>query len=195
MEKQNNFHWLKYIIIFLISPYLLSCEKAELNEEPKYFMTCKLNDMDWKADEGYGVAQLDYDYDAGAHFLWIWSQVEKPLPNGSRYQISLSVNQPVSTGKFYFDNSGIVMAANDGFYGNVHGWKKNGNDDYFSGPSINGFINITSLTKDNIGGVFEFTAVTHKTSSHAGNDTIHIEEGKFLIPINGVSGKKWDGPK
>lgn len=191
----DNFHWLSFIIILIIQPYFLSCERTEeLNEESMYFMKAKVNEMNWEADEGYSFAQLIYDYNADAHFLLIWSQTEELLPNDIRYQISLSVNRPVSKGIFYFNNSGIEMAANGGVSGNVHGWKINGNDEYFNGHSINGFINITSLTKDNIGGVFEFTAVTHKTSSHHGNDTIKIEGGEFLVPINSVLGKSWDGP-
>ncbi|MDJ1470278.1 hypothetical protein [Xanthocytophaga flava] len=183
------------IILFigLLACIFISCSK-EL-ERPNYYMRAQINDMDWSADRNYGVAQLDYDYTANAHYLSIWSQTENPLIDGIRYQISISVNLPVAKGVYFFNNNGSIMAANGGVSGAVNGWKRNGTEDYFIGHSINGHIDITSLSKDNVGGKFEFVAVIPKSSSLGGNDSIVIKNGEFLVPINLVSGKAWEGPK
>jgi hypothetical protein len=184
----------KILVVLLFVLTFNSCKKTD-NSVPDYFMTAQINGMSWSADKDYGVAQLDYNYDAQAHFLWIWSQTYNPLANAIRYQIGIHVNNPVSKGKYYFNNNGIEMNAIGGVSGSVYGWKKNSTDDYFSGHSINGFVEITNLTKKDISGVFEFTAVTEKSSTDLGNETIFITNGKFHVPINGVTGKEWDGPK
>lgn len=184
----------KTLAIFLFALTFYSCEETD-NSQPDYFMTAQVNSMSWSADKNYGVAQLDYNFDAQEHFFWIWSQTYEPLPNGIRYQIDISVNNPVSLGRYYFNNNGSEMNAIGGVFGGIHGWKINSTDDYFTGHSINGFIEVTDLTKKDLGGVFEFIAVTDKSSSHLGNDTISVANGKFYVPINGVAGKEWSGPK
>ena len=179
--------------VFLFFLLLSSCGEAD-DSVPDYFMTAQVNGMNWSADKNYGVAQLDYNFHANAHYLWVWSQTYNPLPNGIRYQIDILVNNPVSKGKFYFNNNGGEMNEIGGVYGGVHGWRKNSVDDYFSGHSINGFIEITDLTKRDISGVFEFTAVTGKSSTDLGNDTIFVADGNFHVPITSVTGKPWGGP-
>ena len=187
MKRLNRMKKILVVLLFVLT--FNSCEETD-NSVPDYSMTAQINGMSWSADKDNEVAQLDYNYDANAHFLWIRSQTFNPLPNGIRYQIDIYVFKPVSIGKFYFNYNGVEMNA----IGGVNGWKKNSIDDYFIGHSINGFVEITDLTRNDISGVFEFTAVTEKTSSDLGNDTIFIADGKFYVPII-VTGKEWYGPK
>jgi len=162
---------------------------------PSYFMTADVNMMAWAADKGFGTATLDYDFDAHDHFLTLWSQTENPLPNGVRYQVGIDVHSHLSKKRYNFNNNESVMNEIGGASGIVYGWKKNGEDDYFCGYSINGFIEITDLTKDNIDGFFEFNAVTAMSSFDPGNDTIDVQNGKFHVPIGMIIGKDWNGPE
>jgi hypothetical protein len=185
--KNNN---LIIVFFFIITLSSISCEKSKQeNEEPIYFITARVNDMDWKSDENSGVATLRYNSSSNTYFFDIKSQTYNPLSNGIRYQLSIGVNQSIRRGIFHFNN--IALNSNLGY---VTGWKTNGNEDNFSAHSINGFINITSLTKDYIGGDFEYTAVTLQTSMNSVKDTIVVSSGKFMAPFVGAIGD-WNGPE
>ncbi len=179
-----------FLLLFLI---IASCAKE--NTRPEYFFTAQINNINWIGLKSYSIGQLDYNHDANAHFLTIRSKADGISEDGVRYQFSIMINKPVSKGKFYFNNNGMIVDAIGGVSGAVIGWRRDGVNDYFVSYSINGNVEISHLTKENVSGVFEFTAVIDKVYGESGNDTISVKSGKFSVPIAGISGKAWDGPK
>jgi|GEM_PF-6559480 len=119
--------------------------------------------------------------------------MEKPLSDGTTYRISVSVNNPVSKGKFYFNNKKYESNAIGGVQGNVIGYK-NGVD-YFNSVSVTGFVEITVLTDNEVGGNFEYRAVTSNPGSDIRIDTVEVKNGRFHVPIVMASGREWKAPK
>jgi hypothetical protein len=64
----------------------------------------------------------------------------------------------------------------------------------FATYSINGFIDITGLTKTSIAGSFEFVSVNTPQGSPL-VDTISVQNGQFYVPITLVSGMPLEGPE
>ena len=141
-------------------------------------MTAKINGLNWSDDKNNAYAHLDYDHDIKAYFLSISSGNLIQVPTGMKYRIIIDISKPFSKGKFFFiDNA----------YGSVDGYSPTLGD--FRSHYINGFVEITDTTRNNVGGTFECIAVTDKSSSYLTNDTIVVTDGKFLVPISIISGK------
>ena len=158
-------------------------------------MSATINGFVWEADKDYAWAQLEYNFNAAEHDVEIYSQNSKPLDDGIRYQIELYINYPPAKGLYNFNNVGPEKVHANNAAADVHGWMRNGMDDFFVSYSIDGHVEITEITKEFIKGNFEYNSVTAKDSNSNFSDTIRVKNGKFFIPITVVSGKKWDGPK
>jgi len=126
--------------------------------------------------------------------LWVGGRMENPLVDGTRYHLSISVKSPVSKGKFYFNNTMEGVNAIGGVSGNVISYKNN--TDYSLNSSINGFVEITILTDREVGGNFEYDAVSYtKGLDRVPIDTVMVRNGRFRVPIVMVSGREWKAPK
>lgn len=179
------------LILILLVAVLCSCNDGEV--EKKYFMTALVNDQEWTSMERLAGAQLDFSDNTQGHNLWVGGSMEVPLPDKNIYRLSLSVNSPVSKGKFKFNNKKFESNAIGGVQGNVIGYK-NGVD-YFNSVTISGFVEITLLTDHEVGGNFEYHAVSYSPGlDPKGVDTVKVTNGKFHVPIVMVSGRKWKAP-
>ena len=70
------------------------------------------------------AAQLDFNDYAKGHNLWVDGRMENPLIDGTRYNLSININSPVSKGKFYFNNTREEANVIGGVSGNVIRYKK-----------------------------------------------------------------------
>jgi hypothetical protein len=87
----------------------------------------------------------------------------------------------------YFNNNG-EYPADSGTTGYCYSWRIN---TAYNRISTNGYVEVTSITKDDMAGIFEFFAkgdINDRTG-------INITEGKFYVPIYRNSVKVWEGPK
>jgi hypothetical protein len=182
-------------LVFTIATLLmfLSCKKSEEKSSQDYFMTAEINGMVWTAPDGWAFANLDYNYTTEHHDISVRSQNNPYMSNGTSYNVCFSVHCPPVTGKYQFNNAGSVVNSTNGSIGYVYGYMDFGIDDYYLVHSINGFVEITNLTKSDIRGNFEFDAAGY--DSNVTSDTMHIMKGSFFVPITGVSGYPWNGPK
>lgn len=175
-----------------ISCILHSCKKDDVTTES--FMTATVNSLSWISDKDMAAAQLDFNDYANGHNLSVSGRMENPLTDGTRYHLSIGVNSPVSRGKFYFNNNKDGVSAIGGVSGNVLGYKNN--TDYFICSTINGFVEITLLTDDEVGGNFEYDAVSYTAGlDRVPIDTVTVRNGRFRVPIRLVSGREWIAPK
>lgn len=179
----------------LVFALALMCCQRDDHAGPKYYMSATIDGYVWEADKDYAWAQLEYNFNAAEHDVEIYSQNSKLLEDGIRYQIGLYINYPPAKGVYKFNNIGPDKVYANNAAADVHGWRSNGTDDFFVSYSIDGQVEITEITKEFIKGSFEYNAVTAKDSNSSASDTIRVRNGKFYIPINVVSGKKWEGPR
>ncbi|WP_221390280.1 hypothetical protein [Dyadobacter sp. NIV53] len=179
------------LILTLLIFVLFSCKNDDL--EGGFYMTALVNNQKWKSLEHLAGAQLDFSNYANAHNLLLGGTMEKPLGDGTIYRLSTSINSPVNKGKYYFNNKKYESNAIGGVQGNVIGYK-NGVD-YFNSVTITGFVEITILTDHEVGGNFEYQAVTYNPGSENGVDTVKVKNGRFYVPIVMVSGREWKAPK
>lgn len=178
-------------LVFLLVLLLFACKSDKLTE--RYYMEAVVDDISWISDEGMAGAQLDYSNYAGGHNLWVGGSMEKPLGYyGISYRLGVTINSPVTKGKFYFNNNKYESNVIHGVSGNAYGYGVNGN--YVSKVTTNGFVEITLLTDNEVGGTFEFDAVTYNPGSNIGLDTMKVRRAKFLVPIVMVSGREWKAP-
>jgi hypothetical protein len=188
----------KILAISILILSVVSCKDViDASIISNYYMTAQINDMDWSADKGFAAARLDYNDIGQAHYLSVLSQTDFPLADSIRYQLYIYIKHPVAKGRFYFNIGRAYELPIGGVAGTVRCWKmdqKNKDSFQYLGTSINGYVEITDLTKTEVGGVFEYTAVTLPDTFHSGNDTIVVKSGKFHVPINLVSGRSWPGP-
>ncbi|MFD2515008.1 hypothetical protein ACFSRY_14125 [Pontibacter locisalis] len=151
----------------------------------------QVNSKEWHAGDG-GHAQLEYNRDLQAHTLRIYGG-SMQLPDGNSYELGIYINHPVSAGKFYFNTNPTPFTDNE--WANGYAIVRRGETTFYTANSIDGFVDITSLTKESLKGTFEYTAVTNWSSTHAGGDTIKVKKGEFYIWLSNGSDMPWDGPK
>ena len=169
-----------------------SCQKDQVTTDS--FMTATVNNLSWVSDQDMAAAQLDFNDNTNGHNLSVGGRMENSLTDGTRYNLSIGVNSPVSRGKFYFNNTMEEASAIGGVYGNVIAYKMNADD--FLSSSINGFVEITLLTDHEVGGNFEYDAVSYtKGLDRVPIDTVKVRSGRFRVPIVMVSGREWTAPK
>lgn len=178
--------------LVVLSCMFHSCKKDEVTTESS--MTATVNSLLWVSDKDMAAAQLDFSDYANGHNLSVGGRMENPLTDGTRYNLSIGVNSPVSRGKFYFNNTRDEVSAIGGVSGNVIGYRNN--TDYFISSTINGFVEITLLTDHEVGGNFEYDAVSYtKGLDRVPIDTVRVRNGRFRVPIRMVSGREWTAPK
>ena len=175
----------------LFALVMMACNKEEEPVAPVYYFETELNGLSFTDPDSYGV--MEYMHEKEYHHMHIKTQLGDTLADGTRNRIVISISYPPKTGKYYFNNDGPDQAVY-GAIGMVHGWAHNMIDEPFITHSIDGFVDITSLTKTTITGSFEFTATPTQTSSSL-IDTIHVENGNFHVLIKLVSGMSWEGPE
>lgn len=178
--------------LVVLSCMSYSCKKDEVISES--VMTATVNNLSWVSDKDMAAAQLDFNDYSNGHNLWVGGRMENPLTDGARYNLSISVNSPVSTGKYYFNNNRDEANIIGGVSGNVITYKNN--TDYSISATINGFVEITTLTDHEVGGNFEYDAVSYtKGLDRVPIDTVKVRNGRFRVPIVLVSGREWAAPK
>lgn len=182
---------MKKLFVMLLAVSLgSSCKKSVVNPDHKYYAAANINEKEWRYDD-LPTAQLEYNRYKEFHELWVYAgSVE--LDDGNSYELKLHVGYPASTGKFYLTKTQSGAGA-DWASGSVT--VRRGDTGYITATSINGFIDITHLTREDMKGTFEYTAVTNWSSTHAGGDTIKVENGEFHLMLIGGHSSTWEGPK
>jgi hypothetical protein len=182
----------RLFVLVVLSCMSYSCKKEDVATES--FMTATVNSLPWVSDKDMAAAQIDFNDNTNGHNLLLGGRMENPLTDGTRYILSISVNSPVSTGKFYFNNTKDEVSAIGGVAGNVINYKNN-TDDFIS-STINGFVEITLLTDHEVGGSFEYDAVSYtKGLDRVPIDTVRVRNGRFRVRIVMISGREWTAPK
>lgn len=156
--------------------------------DQKYFMEAVINGYGWQVEHDQLSAGLDYWHNHDEHFLDINTQLLDTLPDGIRYQLSISVTHPLIPGTYPFDND-CALCFIPGAIGICNGWKQGLSHDYFLTHSHNGFVKIDRITRWAISGEFEFDA----SSVIEGDTTMknEIMHGRFFVPVTSVVGRAW----
>ena len=191
----RHFHFL----LFFLAVALFSCKK-EQEPEPvlEYFMHATINGMEWQAS--LAAAQIDYNHYTTAFNSSLFTGGKGPLADGIEYSLDFALYNDIAKGKYYFNNDGTYeVQSNGGIFGSIRIEKPtilpSHSRDHFYAYTTFGFIEITHLTRYEMGGNFEFTAIPCVCSGYADSESYKVEKGTFLVPITGVSGAKWGGPK
>jgi len=146
-------------------------------------LTAQINQMDWKPEESNIKAHIIYNDNTKTYNLDFGGLSQDILVDGFRYDISFSINRQPQRGEFHFNNNGFTLESAGGVMGICYGRYKD--QDVVDARSKNGVVAITLINRSFIEGYFYFDA--EGVSGKEG--TINkVTNGKFLIPLNPVSG-------
>jgi hypothetical protein len=176
---------MKRTLLFIL--LVVGCKK---NDSPDinskgYFMSAIINGQPWKVTN-FGQAYFGPQYNHSKNSFYINIGSDDQSPNTICRSIAIEFDFVPKMGKYYFNNiapsqidSGIIAEYT---YNNVN--------HYSTKWSNGGYVEIESITKDDIKGSFNFTAKGDITDS----TTTTITLGSFYVVNVGGGDMPWPGP-
>jgi len=143
------------ILILILLGASIGCKKSAVNPSPNlYFMQADINGKKWKVSGIHASFFADSILALKASETAINGDTGSNSPDSICRMINFNFGFIAKPGRYYFNNNGDVDGVN-GISANIV---------YFIGPaqyikySNSGYIDVTSINKDNIKGDFTFTA-------------------------------------
>ena len=149
-------------------------------------MVTYIDHREWKvtgSNNCYFVA--DYNYNKKRFLISITR--ENADPGSFAKRINIGFDFVPKVGRYYFNNTGSIQKDS----GTIGSYTYKGQYNDLIKWSSGGYVEITSISKDNIQGTFDFTV----NGDAADTSTVALKEGSFKAAYGESIDSVWTGPR